>query len=102
MKLIASGVANCAGTTRSPSFSRSSSSTRMNIRPLRASSIISSGEERKPCFKRAKPTLVLSAFGTKRLHALQVAGKHVDLEIDLLAGAKIAERGHRGGMRDDV
>ena len=46
MKLIASGVANCAGTTRSPSFSRSSSSTRMNIRPLRASSISSSAEER--------------------------------------------------------
>ena len=42
MKLIASGVAICAGMTRSPSFSRSSSSTRMNIRPLRASSMICS------------------------------------------------------------
>ena len=42
MKLIASGVAICAGMTRSPSFSRSSSSTRMNIRPLRASSMIAS------------------------------------------------------------
>jgi hypothetical protein len=42
MKLIASGVAHCAGITRSPSFSRSSWSTRMNIRPLRASSMISS------------------------------------------------------------
>ncbi len=42
MKLIASGVAICAGMTRSPSFSRSSSSTRMNMRPLRASSMISS------------------------------------------------------------
>ncbi len=48
MKLIASGVAIWAGMTRSPSFSRSSSSTRMNMRPLRASSISSSGEERKP------------------------------------------------------
>ena len=38
MKLIASGVANCAGMTRSPSFSRSSSSTRTNMRPWRASS----------------------------------------------------------------
>ena len=46
MKLIASGVANCAGMTRSPSFSRSSSSTRMNMRPLRASSISSSALER--------------------------------------------------------
>ena len=42
MKLIASGVAIWAGMTRSPSFSRSSSSTRMNIRPLRASSMICS------------------------------------------------------------
>ena len=42
MKLIASGVAICAGMTRSPSFSRSSSSTRMNMRPLRASSMICS------------------------------------------------------------
>ena len=42
MKLIASGVAICAGMQRSPSFSRSSSSTRMNIRPLRASSMMSS------------------------------------------------------------
>ena len=47
MKLIASGVAIWAGMTKSPSFSRSSSSTRMNMRPLRASSIISSIEERK-------------------------------------------------------
>ncbi len=42
MKLIAAGVAICAGMMRSPSFSRLSSSTRMNIRPLRASSMISS------------------------------------------------------------
>ena len=40
------GVAICAGTTRSPSFSRSSSSTRMNMRPLRASAMISSTDER--------------------------------------------------------
>ena len=46
MKLIASGVANCAGMTRSPSFSRSSSSTRMNMRPARASSISSSADAR--------------------------------------------------------
>ena len=42
MKLIASGVAICAGMTRSPSFSRPSSSTRMNMRPLRASLMIAS------------------------------------------------------------
>ena len=42
MKLIAAGVAICAGMIRSPSFSRSSSSTKTNILPLRASSMISS------------------------------------------------------------
>jgi hypothetical protein len=45
MKLIFSGVAIWAGTTRSPSFSRSSWSTRMNMRPLRASSMMSSTGE---------------------------------------------------------
>jgi len=42
MKLMASGVAIWAGMTRSPSFSRSSSSARMTIRPLRNSSTVSS------------------------------------------------------------
>src|SRR6478735_4360639 len=37
MKLIASAVARSAATKRSPSFSRSSSSTRIIIRPLRTS-----------------------------------------------------------------
>ena len=46
MKLTASGVANCAGMIRSPSFSRFSSSTRMNMRPLMASSISSSTLQR--------------------------------------------------------
>ena len=45
MKFTASGVAIWAGITRSPSFSRSSWSTRMNMRPLRASSMMSSTEE---------------------------------------------------------
>jgi hypothetical protein len=38
MKLMASGVTSAAAITRSPSFSRSSSSTRMNMRPARRSS----------------------------------------------------------------
>jgi hypothetical protein len=42
MKLIASGDANCAATTRSPSFSRWGSSTTTTIRPSRISSIASS------------------------------------------------------------
>ena len=42
MKLTASGVANCAAIVRSPSFSRSSSSTTTTNRPSRISSIASS------------------------------------------------------------
>jgi hypothetical protein len=42
MKLTASGVANWAAITRSPSFSRLSSSQTMTMRPARISSIASS------------------------------------------------------------
>ena len=42
MKLMASGVTCSAASIRSPSFSRSSSSTRMTIRPARRSATISS------------------------------------------------------------
>jgi hypothetical protein len=42
MKLMASGVTVSAAMTRSPSFSRSWSSTTSNIRPLRISSMASS------------------------------------------------------------
>ena len=42
MKLIASGVANCAAIVRSPSFSRSSSSQTTTILPARISSRASS------------------------------------------------------------
>ena len=52
MKLIASGVAICAGMTRSPSFSRPSSSTRMNMRPLRASLMIASVPTSTSAFPR--------------------------------------------------
>src|SRR3954470_17504043 len=104
MKLIASGVAICAGMTRSPSFSRSSSSTRMNMRPLRASSISSSGEDRKPCRKRASSGLDM----TKLLHAGKITRKHVDFEVHLPARrertdvGQWVERGLGRGVRNDV
>ena len=47
IKLIASGVAICAGIIRSPSFSLSSLSTRTYILPFLASSTISSMEDKK-------------------------------------------------------
>src|ERR1700743_520852 len=98
MKLIFSGVAICAGMIRSPSFSRSSSSTRMNMRPLRASSISSSGLDRKPWRRRASS----AGFGTIGLHALQIAGEHIDLDVDLLAGGQRAKRRHRLGVGYEV
>jgi hypothetical protein len=49
MNVIPSGVTNCAATVRSPSFSRSASSTTTTNRPERmssiASSIVANGEE---------------------------------------------------------
>src|SRR3546814_2567214 len=78
--------------TRSPSFSRSSSSTRMNMRPFFASSMISSGLERKAWRRCASVGLGLA---TIMLHALQVAGENVDLDIDRPAGRERAQRRHR-------
>src|SRR5882724_5835580 len=52
MKLIASGVTRSAAIIRSPSFSRSSSSTRITMRPTRISSIA------------RRTTAMRSAFGS--------------------------------------
>src|SRR5438067_546527 len=90
MKLMVSGVAICAGMTRSPSFSRSSSSTRMNMRPLRASSMISSIGE-----MTSMKLMARSSCGGEVLAegAGDVAREEVDLEIDPVARAKRAEAG---------
>jgi hypothetical protein len=56
MKLIASGVANCAAIVRSPSFSRFSSSQTITIRPRRISSSASSiGENTRAAFSAWAP-----------------------------------------------
>ena len=80
MKLIASGVANCAASVRSPSFSRSSASQTTTILPARTSSIASSivlngGFAHPPCHQ-----------------LLHVLGEHVDLEVHRAAGRGRAER----------
>src|SRR6187402_1536614 len=99
MKLIASGVAICAGMMRSPSFSRSSSSTRMNMRPLRASSITSSGVDRKAWRKRA---ILGSDDMTKLLHSAKIACEHVDLDVELAARRDATEGRHLRSVRDDI
>src|SRR5436190_14001560 len=70
MKLIASGVTNWAAMTRSPSFSRSSSSTTTTIRPAAMSSRASS--------------MVANSISVRLVgnELLQVLREHVDFQID--------------------
>ena len=79
MKLIASGVTNCAAIVRSPSFSRSSSSHTTTMRPARISSIASSIGANAPLMR-------------PHHQLLDVLGEHVHLQVDRRAG----ERRRRG------
>ena len=107
MKLIASGVANCAAIVRSPSFSRFSSSQTTTIRPRRISSIASSiGRERCSLAAARAPALSSSGFCRSRalwrgltassgsfftaaLHEpLGVAGDQVHLEVHGVPSAR--------------
>ena len=83
MKLMASGVTWSAASTRSPSFSRSSSSTRITMRPA-ASSATSSGTgemgmgrdcrlARTPVMNRSRP-----AWRCRRRRRSSPTGLHVD------------------------
>src|SRR5687768_15780243 len=86
---IASGVANSAAMMRSPSFSRSSSSTTTTISPrpmaATASSIFASG---------TSPSLPLQ-------EPLDVLGGDVHLEVHTGAAALRPERRDVAGVRDD-
>src|SRR5256885_7155586 len=93
MKLIASGVANCAAITRSPSFSRSGSSTTTTIRPSRMSSIASSTVA-KVVVAAITDRLALQEF-------LDVLREHVGFEVDLVARLELAERGRLERVRHE-
>src|SRR3954468_4231037 len=97
MKLIASGVANCAASVRSPSFSRFSSSQTTTMRPRRISSIASSmGEKTLVASLVIRPSFVIKA-----LHeSFRVAGDDVHLHVHLASVAQIAERGALERLRD--
>src|SRR5437764_5325181 len=75
--------------TRSPSFSRSSSSTTTTISPrpiaATASSILANG---------------MSVRSLPREQTLDVLGRHVDLEVHGVAGLLGTEVGDLGGVRD--
>src|SRR5690606_34240522 len=106
MKLIASGVAICAGIMRSPSFSRDSSSTRMNMRPLRASSMTASMGETISLKVRRQGSSVFAIRALllfrRRQKSLNVAREHVDFQVDPVAGLLAAQGGHLGRVGDEV
>ena len=80
MKLTASAVANCAATTRSPSFSRSGSSTTTTIFPLPdVLDRLLDRRERRDGRAHRHP---------RRHEPLDDLAEHVDLEIELVAGLR--------------
>ena len=97
MKLIASGVANCAAITRSPSFSRSSESRITTMRPARISSIASATEANWAVLlviRRPSRTAV------GRCQGLHVFCHHVHLEIDGAPGRLRPEGRDGDGVGD--
>src|SRR5919204_4904479 len=113
MKLIASGVANCAASVRSPSFSRVSSSQTTTIRPRRIASIASSMEANGLCASSSNTPGAAGSAGVRRsivnsgsflpkaLHeTLRVAGDHVYLEVHAASLLQPAQRGPLQRLRD--
>ncbi len=109
MKLMASGVAIWPGMIRSPSFSRSSSSTRIYMRPLRASSMISSiGDRAGPALRSASQASSLrrvSAVGfqsasssARRLLACRPAAR----AMPALVSSPLATRSRSRAIRDSL
>src|SRR6185369_2680640 len=97
MKLIASGVTKSAASTRSPSFSRSSSSTRITILPALRSAMMS--------------VVGLTAMGGSHpsgarvlefAQALGVARERIHFDVDLHARRERVESRRGERMRDQV
>src|SRR5215211_512712 len=80
MKLMASGVMRCAAMVRSPSFSRSSSSTTMIISPVRMA-LIASSMGAKGDLRRGR----LMAMGLLRAARTGRAGGELDRAGDVFA-----------------
>src|SRR3990172_5135016 len=107
MKLIASGVANWAAIVRSPSFSRSGSSTTTTNLPFlvssSASSIVANGETSWTEWARAgiAPMVRMSGLETAQEQLLDVLREHVNLEVHGFAGSEAAERRRGERVRDE-
>src|SRR3954447_17058618 len=94
MKLIASGVANCAAIVRSPSFSRSGASTTTTNLPWRmssiASSIVANGVLTGVVIVAMR--VIVTPGRSPADEALDVLGEHVGFEVHLVAGLERCER----------
>src|SRR3712207_4602385 len=87
MNVMSSAVTFSAAITRSPSFSRSASSTTTTIRPSRMARTASSTEA------NSRASLMAHQF-------LHVLGDDVDFEVDGVSDGPAAERGDGGCVRD--
>src|SRR5471030_2376046 len=92
MKLIASGVTKSAASTRSPSFSRSSSSTRITILPARMSAMISV----------VGLTAMLCALILEFAQPLGVTRERIDFDIDFRCNRQRVQVGRSQRVRDEV
>ena len=97
MKLIASAVAYSPITHRSPSFSRSSSSTRMKSLPALASAITSSIVD-NPLRLGGVIALIL----IKRCKAGNIARQHINFHIHLLPDDSLSPAGDIPAMLNDI
>ena len=99
MKATSSGVASSAAKMRSPSFSRSSSSTTTTALPAAMSAIARStvsstvGVDVLRCGGHGVASVGRDDPGLQQL--LDVLGDDVDLQVDRVARALAAERGER-------
>src|SRR5690606_619333 len=108
MKLTASGVTFSAAMIRSPSFSRSSSSTTTTNLPARMSSMASSMRSNSG---RGAGTVIWRQLlsraagsgerGVGAQQPLHVFADDVGFQVDSVAGAHPAQGGHGGGVGDD-
>src|SRR3954447_4634203 len=92
MNAIFSGVMASAAMIRSPSFSRSASSTTITISPRATAAT---------AFSISVKGISGLLAGVRGEQAFDVLGEHVDFEVDGIAGPLRAQRGDGEGVRDD-
>src|ERR1043165_7489697 len=107
MKLITSGVTLSAAIVRSPSFSRSSSSTTMIMRPSRNAETASSIEANGPLAFVLVTFVPLSVFPFARFGgdldgAQHVLAEHVAFEVDRIVDLQRPEVGVLPRERNDL